>query len=155
MFLKKRTQHVCVSSGSRCGANEILAVLGCYAALVGSYLPTFRDNLSVPSSKVKQTIWPLKLGHMVVSKRLQLRIRQLCITFQNTEDPEVSNLAMLVCCSNSEIRKEMMRFFGNCCCLSDRFSTFICKNTSFDIALIWSWMWCGIWKLKSGVINSD
>jgi hypothetical protein len=27
------------------GANEIFALLGCYASFMGSYLPTFRDNL--------------------------------------------------------------------------------------------------------------
>ena len=42
---------------------EVFAVLRCYAAYVGSYVPTFRDNLSAPSSRVKQsTPWPLKMG---------------------------------------------------------------------------------------------
>jgi hypothetical protein len=31
---------------------EIFALLGCYAALSGSSVPTFRDNLSVQSSRV-------------------------------------------------------------------------------------------------------
>jgi hypothetical protein len=31
------------------------ALLGCYAAYVGSYLPTFRDNLYVPSARTKQS----------------------------------------------------------------------------------------------------
>jgi hypothetical protein len=31
---------------------EILTVLGCFATEVGSLLPTFRDNLSGPSSRV-------------------------------------------------------------------------------------------------------
>jgi hypothetical protein len=34
-----------VSSGFRCCVNEIFVLLGCYAELLGSYLPTFRDNL--------------------------------------------------------------------------------------------------------------
>ena len=33
---------------------EICALLGYYAALSGSYTLTFRDNLSVPSSMVKE-----------------------------------------------------------------------------------------------------
>jgi hypothetical protein len=33
----------------------IIVLLGCYIALVGSQLPTFRDNISVPSSRVTQT----------------------------------------------------------------------------------------------------
>jgi hypothetical protein len=30
--------------------NEICPRLGCYAAYSGNFVPTFRDNLSVPSS---------------------------------------------------------------------------------------------------------
>ena len=33
---------------------EICALLGCYAAYSGSYLPTFRHNIPVPSSRVKE-----------------------------------------------------------------------------------------------------
>ena len=46
----------------------ICALLGYYAALSGSSVPTFRDNLSVPSSRVKKSSgqpigpWPLKIG---------------------------------------------------------------------------------------------
>jgi hypothetical protein len=32
--------------------HKICALLGCYAAQIGSYLPTFRENLLVPSSRV-------------------------------------------------------------------------------------------------------
>jgi hypothetical protein len=32
---------------------EICGLLGNYTASCGNYLPTFRDNLSVPSSRVK------------------------------------------------------------------------------------------------------
>ena len=32
-------------SGFRGGANEIRALLGCYAAQIGNSVPTFRDNL--------------------------------------------------------------------------------------------------------------
>jgi hypothetical protein len=34
---------------------QIFDLLRCYASLIGIYLPTFRDNLSDPSSTVKQT----------------------------------------------------------------------------------------------------
>jgi hypothetical protein len=40
----------CAISGFRHEAN-ILTLLGCYAAQIGSWLPTFRDNLSVPFSR--------------------------------------------------------------------------------------------------------
>ena len=43
----------CVSSGFRSGVRETFALLGCYAAYIGSCLPTFRDNLPGPSSNVK------------------------------------------------------------------------------------------------------
>jgi hypothetical protein len=35
--------------------NEIFSLLGYYAALSGSYVPTFRDNLSVASSRVEKS----------------------------------------------------------------------------------------------------
>jgi hypothetical protein len=34
---------------------KIFALLVCYAAYIGSYLPTFRDNLSAPTSRVKRS----------------------------------------------------------------------------------------------------
>jgi len=40
-------------SGFHRVVNVIFALLGCYAAYNGSYLPTFRDTLSVPSSRFK------------------------------------------------------------------------------------------------------
>jgi hypothetical protein len=42
-----------VISDFRRDVDESYAVLGYYAALSGSAVPTFRDNLSVPSSRVK------------------------------------------------------------------------------------------------------
>jgi hypothetical protein len=42
-----------VISGFRRDVDEIYALLGYNAALSGSYVPTFRDNLSVPSSRFK------------------------------------------------------------------------------------------------------
>jgi hypothetical protein len=44
-----------VISGFRCELNEICAVLGFYAASNGNFVPTFQDNLSVSSSKAKQS----------------------------------------------------------------------------------------------------
>jgi hypothetical protein len=46
---------------------EIFALLRCYAAQIGSYLPTFRNNKSAVSSRVKQSnknAWPLKMGEV-------------------------------------------------------------------------------------------
>jgi hypothetical protein len=39
-------------SGFRRDFDEICPLLGCYAASCGNCLPTFRDNVSVPSSRV-------------------------------------------------------------------------------------------------------
>ena len=41
----------CVISGFRREVDENCALLGHYAASSGSYVPTFRDNLSVTSSR--------------------------------------------------------------------------------------------------------
>jgi len=43
----------CVISGFRREVNGNGALLGYYAATSGNFLPTFRDNLSLPSSGVK------------------------------------------------------------------------------------------------------
>jgi hypothetical protein len=39
-------------SGFRRDVGEICGLLGNYTASYGNYLPTFRDNVSVPSSRV-------------------------------------------------------------------------------------------------------
>jgi hypothetical protein len=40
-------------SGFRRDVDEICGLLGNYTASCGDYLPTFRDNVSFPSSRVK------------------------------------------------------------------------------------------------------
>jgi hypothetical protein len=44
-----------VISGFRRHVDKICTLLGYYAASNGSFVPTFRDNLSVPSSRVKKS----------------------------------------------------------------------------------------------------
>jgi hypothetical protein len=44
-----------VISGFRRDVDQICALLGYYAASSGNSVPTFRDNLSVPSSRVKKS----------------------------------------------------------------------------------------------------
>jgi hypothetical protein len=46
---------VSLISRFRCAVGEISGVLGCYAASCGNCLSTFRDNVSVPSSRVKKS----------------------------------------------------------------------------------------------------
>ena len=51
-----------VISGLRRDVDEICALLGCYAAWSGNSLPTFRDDLSVPScgfGGLEVACWPL------------------------------------------------------------------------------------------------
>ena len=53
------------------GGWDPCALLRFYAAQIGSLLPTFRDNLSVPSSRVKQTVWPLNMKETWFSETLE------------------------------------------------------------------------------------
>jgi hypothetical protein len=55
------TSRLDVISGFRRDADEICSLLGYNAASSGNFLPTFRDNVSVPSSRVKKSR-PLKMG---------------------------------------------------------------------------------------------
>ena len=48
-----KTKRRCVIAGFSRSVNEICALLGFYAAQNGSLLPTFRDNISLPSASVK------------------------------------------------------------------------------------------------------
>jgi hypothetical protein len=47
-------QVIVIISGFRRYVDVICALLGCYAASSGNQLPTFRDNVSFPSSRVKK-----------------------------------------------------------------------------------------------------
>jgi hypothetical protein len=49
------SQYACVISDFRREVDENCALLGYYATSNGDFLPSFRDNLSVPTS------WPLKM----------------------------------------------------------------------------------------------
>ena len=54
--------------------DEICTLLGYYAASNGNPLPTFRDNVSVPSSSVKKSkiSSPLKMGKKKVKVKVTL-----------------------------------------------------------------------------------
>jgi hypothetical protein len=60
LMLKQEVQSVI--SDFRRYIDEICALLGCYAASSGNLLPTFRDNVSLRSSRVRKSSWPLKVG---------------------------------------------------------------------------------------------
>jgi hypothetical protein len=49
---------VCEISGSRRGVGEVFAILGCYAAYVGSCLPMFRYSVTTQKSQgLKYDVW--------------------------------------------------------------------------------------------------
>ena len=50
---KAEGRKLCVTSCCRSEADKNCALLGYYAASGGNFLPTFRDNLTVPSSWIK------------------------------------------------------------------------------------------------------
>ena len=71
-------------SGYRHKVDEISAVLGSYAACSGNYLPTLRDNLSVPYSKVKN---PERRWDRSVVPKLWSRITTTrCVTSLKSAD---------------------------------------------------------------------
>ena len=53
-FYKPKLALPCAISGFRRDAHDICALLICYTACSGTSLPTFRDNLSVPSSSSQE-----------------------------------------------------------------------------------------------------
>jgi hypothetical protein len=58
--------------------NDICARLGYYAALSGSCAPTFRDNLSVSSPRVKiWASWPLKDGTARLSRNVGIKCQEV------------------------------------------------------------------------------
>jgi len=59
----------CVISGVRREVADNCALLGYYAASSGNFLTTFRDNLSVPSSRVKD---PSGLGSLTLQNGILL-----------------------------------------------------------------------------------
>ena len=59
-------------SGFRRGVNEIFGLPRCYAAFTGRYLPTFRDNLSVPFSRMKQSLDLRERNLQIIPKRRKL-----------------------------------------------------------------------------------
>jgi hypothetical protein len=63
MYARKQN-CACLISVFYHSVNEICAVLELYAAQNGSFVPTFRDNLSLPYSRVKHSPWtasPVKM----------------------------------------------------------------------------------------------
>jgi len=50
---EREREHLCVILDLLCGVRYIFALMGFYAAWIGSLSPTFRQNLSVPPLRPK------------------------------------------------------------------------------------------------------
>ena len=62
---RSNVKLICETSVFRRSVFEAFALLGCFAAYVGSYLPTRRDTLSTPYSRIKYSSyapWSLNIG---------------------------------------------------------------------------------------------
>jgi len=57
----KYQYKLCLISSFRCGVDMYCALLGYYAASSGNFIPTFRDNISVPSFRRSRFLDPLKM----------------------------------------------------------------------------------------------
>jgi hypothetical protein len=69
--------YLSMISSSGCHVNEICTLLGIYTALSGNFVPTFRDNLFVPPSRVKQSKKNADHGR-TSQKHLGSRHRKMC-----------------------------------------------------------------------------
>jgi hypothetical protein len=66
MLCEYEKSLTCMISSFHHSVNESFALLGCYAVPICNLLLTFRDNLSFPSSKVKQSnVWLLHSSEVV------------------------------------------------------------------------------------------
>jgi hypothetical protein len=63
-FPQSSCSGFCEVSGFHRATCEVLALPGFYSAYVGSCLPTFRDSLTVPFSKVKSGILQGVVGNL-------------------------------------------------------------------------------------------
>jgi hypothetical protein len=80
--------EICVISGFRREVDENCALLGHYSPSSGNFLPTFRDNISVPSSGVKNA----KRG------RRRRRRAQFWVKLAILQDAYFLNVCILLLC---------------------------------------------------------
>jgi hypothetical protein len=75
--------------------NEDLGPLGCYTVFIVNWLPTFQDDLSVLSSRIKQykktywSFWPLKKAPIGCLETLVTYYQSVLYTSQNSKDPRL------------------------------------------------------------------
>jgi hypothetical protein len=61
--------HTCAFSVIRREANKNFPLLGYHTASSGNFLPTFRDKLSIPSSRVKNPHFMVQEGFLTLEVR--------------------------------------------------------------------------------------
>ena len=70
-----------------CRENFTFTLLGYYAALSGSYLPTFRDNLPAPNLQgSRSSSWSLNMGPIGCPETSVDKYQIRCVTAQKSED---------------------------------------------------------------------
>jgi hypothetical protein len=79
-------------SGFRCDDDEVGAVLGYYTASNGNPLPTFRKNVSVPSSRVKKA---KKTLEDVTDTCPETSVKDYHSTLRNTPEERRSHILLL------------------------------------------------------------
>jgi hypothetical protein len=79
--------YLSMISSSACHVNEICTLLGFYTAQKGNSVPTFRDNLTVPSSRIKQSKKSADHRH-TSQKHLGSRHWKMCRVHSWTMEPK-------------------------------------------------------------------
>ena len=72
-------EQECVISGSHCEVDENCTLLGYYTVSSDNSLPMFEDNLSVPSSKVKNVFLTLEDGTYKVVQNVSKELPLLTV----------------------------------------------------------------------------
>ena len=75
----QRIKTLCLISGFSREADEKWDLLGCYAAMSGNFLQTFRDNISVTVLKNAVTLWDLKFYYIPYLSSTHFKINLLLI----------------------------------------------------------------------------
>jgi len=73
-------QHACIA-GFRSEVDGNCSLLGCYAASSGNFLPTFRDNVSFPSSGFRNPKCSRTQPEDITPNRLS---RNVCVIIQKS-----------------------------------------------------------------------
>jgi hypothetical protein len=93
--------QLCTSSLKQFGSTQISALLGYYATYIGSLLPTFRDNLPVPSSRFRRykKVFKSKNVQIWIFKIVTFGLRTIVVMLNDSkrlQNPNVTYTASLI-----------------------------------------------------------